>query len=91
MWVVDPKTKEPSVSLTLLVCASTLMMGAIILDYFKVVKSTSLLDEFFMVSVSLYFGRRASWGGSDGASGSLGEDADTTRRPQGPPSQPPLG
>jgi hypothetical protein len=60
MWIVDPKTKKPSVSLTMLVVAMLLMVSFIILESFAVLKSTMLLDEFFLVSVGLYFGRRKS-------------------------------
>lgn len=62
LWIKDPVTKKPSVSLTLLLTATFLMIGAIVLDYFRIIKSSDLLSEFFMTSVGLYFGRRIKWG-----------------------------
>lgn len=54
----DPVTKQPSVSLTLLWLSALLMVIFIVLEAFDALQSTSLLDEFFITSVGLYFGRK---------------------------------
>lgn len=59
-WITDPTTKQPSVSLTLLCLATFLMVLFIGLEAFELMKSTALLDELFLTSVGLYFGRRIS-------------------------------
>lgn len=59
-WVVDPKTKKGSVSLTMLVIAVVLMVVFILIEAFTGMSSTQLLDEFFLTSVGLYFGRKFS-------------------------------
>jgi hypothetical protein len=58
MWVKDPTTKKPSVSLTLLCVAAALMVIFICLEAVQMLKSTYLLDEFFVTTCGLYFGRR---------------------------------
>lgn len=62
-WLEDPATGKPSVSLTLLVLATVAMLVFIVLEAFEVLHSTALLDEFFLTSVGLYFGRRTSFNG----------------------------
>lgn len=69
MWVKDPITKQPSVSLTLLILSTVLMVSFTLLEAFHATKSSSLLDELFLTSVSLYFGRRVSFR----AGGAVGE------------------
>lgn len=58
MWITDPKTKKPSVSLTLMMIATALMIVFIVVEAFTHIQSSSLLDEFFFATYSLYFGRR---------------------------------
>lgn len=58
MWVEDPKTKEKSVSLTLLVWAAMLVIVAGSLEMFEVIKSTSVFPELLYTAAGLYFGRR---------------------------------
>lgn len=61
-WIPDPKTKEPSVSLTLLVVSflGLVIVGA--LEIFQMVKTTSVFETLFMTTSGLYFGRRLSLG-----------------------------
>jgi hypothetical protein len=58
MWIIDPKTKEKSVSLTFVVITSVLCCIAAGLEMAGVVKSTSILMELYMSSCGLYFGRK---------------------------------
>lgn len=58
IWITDPTTQKPSVSLTLLCLATVLMVLFIGLEAFELMKSTSLLDEFWGSACALYFGRR---------------------------------
>jgi hypothetical protein len=62
-WVIDPGTKLPSVSLTILVVSLTAVIVAGSLHMAGVVQSTSLFSEVFYSSVALYFGRRFSMNG----------------------------
>jgi len=61
IWVRDPKTQEKSVSLTLVVLATLLYMGAIIADINGISISDNLIQEFWFGSCALYFGRRVSF------------------------------
>lgn len=56
MWLRDPITKIPSVALTLLVLATVLMVGGIVMECFTNLRSTHLLDELFGAAVTLYGG-----------------------------------
>ena len=60
MWVNDPVTGKPSVSLTLLVIAATICVIAEGLEMAGVVKTTSMSYEMFATACGLYFGRRFS-------------------------------
>ena len=62
-WVVDPRTKEISVSLTLLMIT---FLGSIVacgLEMAGKIESTSSIVELFYATTALYFGRRMSFGG----------------------------
>lgn len=61
IWVEDPKTKEKSVSLTLVVLATVLYMGAIVANISGISISDNLIQEFWFGSCALYFGRRISF------------------------------
>jgi hypothetical protein len=63
LWIKDPSTDLPSVSLTLLVYTfvGTIIAGA--LNMAGVVSSTSLFSEIFYSSTALYFGRRLNFAG----------------------------
>ena len=63
IWMDDPKTKEPSVSLTMLVVSFTGVLIAAGLHMADIVKDTSIMTEIFYANVALYFGRRFSMGG----------------------------
>jgi hypothetical protein len=64
-WVIDPVTKEPSVSLTILTVAFTAVVVAGAFEMTGVVKSTSIFLELFFSSAALYFGRRFSFKGQN--------------------------
>lgn len=88
--MTDPATGKPSVSLTLLCIAVVLMIGFTILEAFDALQSSSLLDEFFLTSVSLYFGRRTKFsagnvdGPSDDTLKTLDQHFDPNRTPDRP-------
>ena len=58
IWVNDPKTKEESVSLTLLCVACVLFIGLGILDILGKIKGIGVFSEFLYTTLALYFGRR---------------------------------
>lgn len=58
MYLKDPKTKEPSVSLTFVVLAFAICIITIGLHLFKFVDTTSGALELFYSCCGLYFGRR---------------------------------
>ncbi len=62
-WLVDPKTKKVSVSLTMLVISFAALLIGCGLEMAEVTKSTSVLVEIFYANVALYFGRRFSFKG----------------------------
>ena len=63
IWLKDPITQVPSVSLTLLVATFVLTVIAGGLQMSGCVQSTSLFAEMFYSAVALYFGRRLNIGG----------------------------
>lgn len=63
LWIVDPKTKEPSVSLTNLVLAIVFLLTAGALNLAGVVQTTSIALEYFGLASALYFGRRMNING----------------------------
>jgi hypothetical protein len=63
IWVADPKTKEPSVSLTMLVSSFVIALIACGLHMAKVVENISSVTELFYATTALYFGRRFSMNG----------------------------
>ena len=65
IWVKDPVSKLPSVSLTLLVVSFTGVLVAGALNMAGVVSSTSLFSEVFYSCSALYFGRRLNFGGKN--------------------------
>jgi hypothetical protein len=58
LWITDPKTKESSVSLTLMVISFVALLGASTLHISKLTENTSSLTELFVTTAGLYFGRR---------------------------------
>lgn len=60
LWPVDPKSKEPSVSLALLLLSTFGMVVAIGIELTGKTTPTGLVTEFFYGCVGLYFGRRVS-------------------------------
>lgn len=64
-WIIDPKHKVESVSLTMLVIAFVLIITGGILQIFKIVESTSILMEVFVTCCALYFGRNFSIAGKN--------------------------
>lgn len=57
-YLRDPKTKEPSVSLTLLVLSFMALLVASTFHITGLVENTSGLNELFITTAGLYFGRR---------------------------------
>lgn len=62
IWMDDPKTKEPSVSLSMLVVSFVGVLVAAGLHMSDIVKDTSVMTEIFYANVALYFGRRFTAG-----------------------------
>lgn len=59
-FLTDPKSKQPSVSLTLLIISFLALLCASLLHISKITDSTSSLMELFVTTASLYFGRRVN-------------------------------
>ena len=72
LLVQDPKQKEPSVSLTMLLVTFIVVLVAAGLDMAGKVKSTSVVTELFYACTALYFGRRFNIGGKQ-----IGMDKET--------------
>lgn len=62
MWMIDPTTKQPSVSLTQLVASFTMLVVLGGLQVFKVIDGVGIFSELFYASVALYFSRRMTFG-----------------------------
>ena len=60
LWVQDPKTKEPSVSLSMLLITFVGVMIAAGLNMAGKIENVSCMTELFYANVALYFGRRFS-------------------------------
>ena len=58
IWPIDPKTKEPSVSLAILIVATAAVVVAIGLELSGLAKGTDLVVEFWLGSAGLYWGRK---------------------------------
>lgn len=58
LFLTDPKSKAPSVSLTLLVVSFVALLVASTFHISGVTQNTSSLTELFGITASLYFGRR---------------------------------
>lgn len=63
MFLIDPKTKEESVSLTLLIVTFCITIITKILEMAKVISSSEIMNEVLYSFVLLYFGRRFSFKG----------------------------
>lgn len=74
LWLQDPKTKEKSVSLSLMVVSFVALLVASTFHLSGLVQNTSSLTELFGICTSLYFGRR--W--SNSKDGNSLEDKVTT-------------
>jgi len=57
-FIQDPKTGERSVSLTILILATTCMTVAVGLDLAGISKGTGMASEWFLGASALYFGRK---------------------------------
>lgn len=57
-WLTDPKTKEASVSLTLMVISFVVLLGASTLHLSHLTENTSSLLELFYATAGLYLGRK---------------------------------
>lgn len=58
LWLSDPKTKESSVSLTLMVISFVVLLVASTLHIAQLTDNTSSLTELFYATAGLYFGRK---------------------------------
>jgi len=65
LWISDPKTKEPSVSLSMLCVSFVAALVAMGLHMAKVIDDTSVATELLYSTTALYFGRRFSIKGND--------------------------
>ena len=61
IWVIDPTTKQASVSLTLMAVAVVLFIGLGLLDVLGKIKGIGVFSEFLYTTVALYFGRRLNF------------------------------
>lgn len=62
-WIEDPKTKDPSVSLTLAVFCTVIIVGVGFLNIYGKVGSLGPFENMFWSSWALYLGRRISVNG----------------------------
>ena len=76
-WIVDPTTKKDSVSLTLLMLSFLAVIIANGLEIAEVTKTSASVNEMFLTTAGLYFGRRLSFKGTQ-----YGTDATTTEKAQ---------
>lgn len=60
MYLKDPSTDKPSVSLTFLVTSFVLVVGFSLASLFDYSKAPEPLMELFYACAALYFGRRVS-------------------------------
>ena len=58
IWINHPHTKDPSVSLTLMVVSVVLFIGLGILDVLGKIKGIGVFHEFLYATMGLYFGRK---------------------------------
>lgn len=65
MFIKDPKTGEPSVSLTFLMISFLLAAGFSIASVLDQSKNPGPLMELFYACAALYFGRRVNIGGKN--------------------------
>ena len=63
MWITDPRTKLPSVTLTLGVFTLVLLVGVGFLNIYHKVDSVGPFESMFWSSCALYLGRRINIGG----------------------------
>jgi len=63
MWMTDPNTKQPSVSLTLLVISCLFMAVLGVLTCTETIKTMGPFTEVFYSFTALYFSRRLTISG----------------------------
>lgn len=70
MWVRDPITKLPSVSLSNLLLSIVFVVLSILSNYFSCLKGLdgNLALNYFLASAALYFGRKISIGSKTASS-----------------------
>lgn len=61
--MIDPKTGQPSVSLSLLAISFTIAAGAIIMNILKYTDNTSASTDLFFGCAALYFSRKMNING----------------------------
>jgi len=57
-WIMDPKTRKQSISLTLLVITFILLIILGVLQVFDIIKVLGPFKELFYATIGLYWGRR---------------------------------
>lgn len=62
-WIIDPKTKEESISLTLMLVTFLIVSVLGVLESLEKVKSTGPFVEILLSFIALYFGRRMTFKG----------------------------
>lgn len=80
VWLNDPKTKEKSVSLTILVYSFILLIVVGVFQVLNKVATTGPFSELFYSSVALYFGRRLNFGGKVFTSETASETVQTVEQ-----------
>lgn len=58
LWMIDPNSKQPSVSLSMMALAFVLLIGANIMLILGKSSSTGEFMELFVTTTILYFGRK---------------------------------
>jgi len=65
LWIKDPISKLPSVSLSILLLSVVLVLLGVLSNFFVFLKGINVdaAFNFFLVSAGLYFGRKLSFNG----------------------------
>lgn len=63
MWIIDPRTKKTSVTLTIAVISFSLACLAGLLEVLGLSHTTSIFAELFYASMATYLGRRFNYKG----------------------------
>ncbi len=61
IWITDPKSKQKSVSLTMLVLSTIMYVGAIVATVADLPVDANLIQQFWIGSSTLYFARKVKF------------------------------